>query len=77
LIYDNYGTLQWPGARKPFHGFYNEDGFICVNYRHVYKENGMKFAGIDTAKYFSHETPIPEIEGIVPFAFHGRKGIFD
>jgi len=65
--------LEW----KPFHGFYNEDGYICVNYRHIYKEHGMKFADIDIAKYFSHESIIPEIQGIAPFAFHGVKGIFD
>jgi hypothetical protein len=65
--------LEW----KPFHGFTNEDGFICVNYRHVYKEHGMKFADIDVAKYFSHETQLPETIGIKPFAFHGKKGIFD
>lgn len=66
-------NLEW----KAFHGFTNEDGFICVNYRHIYKEHGMKFADLDVAKYFSHETRIPEIEGITPFAFHGKKGIFD
>jgi hypothetical protein len=27
---------------------------IYVNNRHIYKENGMKFADIDVAKYFSH-----------------------
>jgi len=66
-------NLEW----KPFHGYYNEDGFICVNYRHIYKEHGMKFADIDVAKYFSHETQLPETIGIEPFAFHGRKGLFD
>jgi len=59
---------------RPFHGFYNEDGFICVNYRHRYLEKGMKFADIDIAKYFSHEVMIPEIEGIKPFAFHRHYG---
>lgn len=63
-------NLEW----KPFHGYYNEDGFICVNYRHIYKEHGMKFANIDVAKYFSHETMIPEISGIKPFAFHRHYG---
>ncbi len=62
--------LEW----KPFHGFYNEDGFICVNYRHIYKKHGMKFADIDVAKYFSHEVVIPEILGIKPFAFHKWNG---
>jgi hypothetical protein len=37
----------------------------------------MKFADIDVAKYFSHETQLPEIVGIAPFAFHGIKGLFD
>lgn len=63
-------NLEW----KAFHGFTNEDGFICVNYRHKYIENGCKFADIDVAKYFSHETMIPEIEGIKPFAFHRHHG---
>jgi hypothetical protein len=66
-------NLEW----KPFHGYYNEDGFICVNYRHIYEEHGIKFADIDIAKYFSHETQLPETMGIKPFAFHGRKGLFD
>ena len=60
--------LEW----RPFHGFYNEDGFICAMYRHIYIENGIKFAPLDVAKYFSHETYIPEINGIVPFGFHGK-----
>jgi len=63
-------NLEW----KDFHGFTNEDGFICVNYRHRYIEEGCKFADIDIAKYFSHETMIPEIEGIKPFAFHRHSG---
>lgn len=63
-------NLEW----KKFNGFYNEDGFICVNYRHIYLEHGMKFADIDVAKYFSHETMIPEIKGIEPLAFHRHKG---
>ena len=62
--------LEW----KAFHGYYTEDGYICVNYRHKYLENGIKFADIDIAKYFSHESMIPEIEGIIPFAFHRHYG---
>jgi len=63
-------NLEW----KPFHGFTNEDGFICVNYRHKYIEGGCEFADIDIAKYFSHESIIPEIDGIEPFAFHNYLG---
>lgn len=61
-------NLEW----KPFHGYYNEDGFICVNYRHEYLKHGMKFADIDVAKYFSIENQIPENQGIQPFAFHNK-----
>jgi hypothetical protein len=63
-------NLEW----KPFHGFTNEDGFICVNYRHKYIDEGCKFADIDVAKYFSHETMLPELEGITPFVFHNYNG---
>jgi hypothetical protein len=63
-------NLEW----KPFHGFTNEDGFICVNYRHEYIKEGCKFADIEIAKYFSHESMIPEIKGINPFAFHNYNG---
>jgi hypothetical protein len=63
-------NLKW----KPFHGYTNEDGFVCVNYRHEYIESGCKFANIDVAKYFSHETEISEIQGIEPFAFHNYNG---
>lgn len=63
-------NLEW----KRFHGCTNEDGFICCNYRHKYLEDGCKFADIDIAKYFSHESVIPEIKGIKPFAFHNYLG---
>lgn len=63
-------NLEW----KSFHGYFNEDGFIAVNYRHVYVENGMKFADIEIAKHFSHETMVPEVLGITPFAFHKWNG---
>ncbi len=63
-------NLEW----KLFHGYTNEDGFICCNYRHKYLEKGCKFADIDIAKYFSHESVIPEIRGIKPFAFHNYLG---
>lgn len=61
-------NLPW----KSFHGFYNEDGFICAMNRHIYEENGCKIAPLEVAKYFSHEAEIPEIQGIDPFGFHGK-----
>lgn len=63
-------NLEW----KPFHGYTNEDGFICVNYRHEYLSEGCKFADIDIAKYFSHETPMEIFENIEPFCFHNYMG---
>lgn len=56
------------------HGFFNEDGFLCVKNKHVLEDNGIKFAQIDIAKYFSHETMIPEIQNIKPFVFHKWDG---
>lgn len=63
-------NLPW----EPYHGFYNEDGFICGKNRHIYESCGMRFAPLGVAKYFSHECMIPEIRGIKPFAFHKWAG---
>ena len=63
-------NLEW----KPFHGYTNEDGFICVNYRHEYIKAGCKFADIDVAKFFSRENQLIENIGIEPFAFHNYNG---
>lgn len=68
-------NLEW----KSFHGYYNEDGFICVNYRHIYEKHGMKFADLDLAKHFCHGCMIPEVledakNGIKPFMFHRYDG---
>jgi hypothetical protein len=62
--------MEW----KPFHGYYNEDGFIAVNNRHIFIEHEMKFGDLDVAKYFSHETELPETKNITPFAFHNYSG---
>jgi glycosyltransferase involved in cell wall biosynthesis len=64
--------LQLPW--EPYHGFYNEDGFICAKNRHIYESNGIKFAPLEVAKYFSHEAMIPEVKNIKPFAFHKWAG---
>jgi glycosyltransferase involved in cell wall biosynthesis len=56
------------------HGFFNEDGFISVKNRHIFEAHNMRFAPLEVAKYFSHETMIPEIKGINPFAFHKWAG---
>lgn len=59
---------------EKFGGWYNEDGFICVNNKHIFEGNGMHIAPLEIAKYFSHECMIPEIKGITPFAFHKWAG---
>lgn len=49
---------------------FNADGNICVHNRHKYIEMGCKFAPIEVAKYFSHETTMEVNRGIIPFGFH-------
>lgn len=60
--------LEW----KPYFGFYNEDGFFTCHNRHIFEQEGCLFAPLDVAVKFSHETSIPETEGIEPFGFHGK-----
>lgn len=50
----------------------NEDGNICVHNRHIFEENGCKFAPIEVAKYFSYESSVPENMGIIPFGYHNN-----
>jgi hypothetical protein len=57
-----------------YNGLYNDDLFICAKNRHIFEENGLKFAPLDVAKCFSHEANISEIRGIKPFMFHGYFG---
>lgn len=70
--------LEFPEKAKiPFeadHGFFNEDGFICCKNRHLFEAEGMRYAPIEVAKYFGHESMIPEVEGIRPFVFHKWAG---
>jgi Protein of unknown function (DUF5672) len=61
-------NLEW----KSYFGYFNEDGFFSVHNRHIFESHGCNFAPIDVAKYFSHETEMPETQGIVPFGFHGK-----
>jgi len=61
--------LEW----KSYYGYYNEDGFFTCHNRHIFESNGCIFAPLDVAKYFSHESNIPEIQGITPFGFHGKN----
>lgn len=59
--------MEW----KPFHGNTNEDGYICVNMRHVFEENGCKFAPFEEAVKFGCETLLDEHADVpTPFVYH-------
>jgi hypothetical protein len=69
-------TINAPESRPELNGeimTWNEDGYFCREYKHLYKNAGFKYAGIDVAKYFSHEAYCTEIDGIAPFGFHGKQ----
>ena len=49
---------------------YHEDGNVCVHNRHIFLEQGCKYAPVEVAVRFSQECRLPECEGITPFGFH-------
>ncbi len=60
-------NMEW----RAFHGNTNEDGAICVNYRHLFEEAGCKFAPLEEAVFFGRENDIPENMNIdKTFVFH-------
>ena len=61
--------LEW----KQYYGFYHEDGFFCCHNRSKYESVGCKFAPIEVAAEFSHESQVEENQGHIPFGFHGRN----
>lgn len=61
---------QWSLPWEQYNDSYNEDTQICVRWRELMEHQGITYAPIEVAKYFSHEIPVPEVEGITPFAFH-------
>jgi len=63
-------SIPW----QSFHGYWNEDGFICVNNRHLYEQNGCKFVPFEEAIHFGRECPLPENMNIDPFIFHRYEG---
>jgi len=63
--------LDWGSAD---HGFFHEDGFLCVQNRHILQQHGIKYPPLEVACRFSREKPILENKGITPFAFHKWEG---
>lgn len=64
--------LEW----KAFSGFYHEDGFFSCHHKKDYENLGCKYAPIEVAARFSHESYISEFDGILPFGFHGRNHFY-
>ncbi len=56
------------------HDYFHEDGYLCVQNRHIFQAHGIAYAPLSVASKFSHERPILENKGIKPFAFHKWAG---
>ena len=56
------------------HGFFHEDGFLCVQSREVLMKKNIRFASYDVAKQFSREYTFPDNQHINPFVFHKWYG---
>ena len=74
LDYPKKAGIPWTGQAAYGKVWYFEDGFICCRIRHLLEAEGMHIAPLEVARYFGHETMIPEIEGITPFCFHKWAG---
>lgn len=61
-------NLEW----KPYFGYWNEDGFFSVHNRHIFENNGCKFAPLEVAVNFSKERETDENKDVVTFGFHGK-----
>lgn len=59
-------NLEW----RAFHGYTHEDGWFCVNMRHVYEQHGCKFMPFEEALIFGKEHELPEHKGMKTFSFH-------
>jgi len=56
------------------HGFFHEDGFLCVQSREVLLKNDIKFAPYEIAKFFSREYTFSDNKHLKPFVFHKWYG---
>lgn len=71
LEFPRQADLKWEPSKD---GTYNEDIFLCCMNKHRIEAAGMKIAPLETARFFGHEHPLPETEGIDPFLFHKWRG---
>jgi len=63
--------LDWEDAE---HGYFHEDGFLCVQHREILIKHGINFSPLSVACHFSRERTISENKGVKPFAFHKWQG---
>lgn len=54
-------------------GAYSEDGNICVHNRHIFEQQGCKFAPLEVAILFSRELDLPDCEFGKTLGFHRYK----
>jgi hypothetical protein len=60
-------NMEW----KAYHGFTNEDGYICVNKHHVFEDNDCYFAPVELAAHWGREHDVEENKEIEKtFTFH-------
>lgn len=62
---------------KEYYGMYNEDTFITCHNRHIYEEEGCKFAPLEIAVNFSKELEISENANVKTFGMHGVQRTID
>lgn len=74
MDYPKKANITWEGEYAYGKMWFYEDGFICCKIRHLLEAEGMKIAPLEVAKYYAHEKMIPEVQGIIPFAFHKWEG---
>ena len=63
--------LDWGSAHQ---SLFHEDGFLCVQSRHILQKHGIEYAPFSVALNFSREKTLPENKDILPFAFHQWSG---
>jgi hypothetical protein len=63
--------LEWKNLDG---GYFHEDGFLCVQKRKELQNNGIKFAPLKVAKFFSREYTFKFNRKIKPFMFHKWYG---
>jgi hypothetical protein len=71
-------NIPWDINKDDFYntfnsGYLSEDGNICVHNRHLFVEQGCKFAPLDVAVRFASEIRLAEHEGIASFGYHKYK----